>query len=259
MYQRLSKIVLSLALIFAEVAFGGSNEIKITNGEWAPYLSEKVKSNGIASHIIEEAFKAVNIKVKWGFFPWSRSLKLAKKGKQWKAGAVWLKTEKREKEFYFSDPVVETEWNFFYFKTTKFEWSTIKDLNRYKVGMTQDYSYGKSFDKGLKAGAFKVQKAKSDKINFLKMAKKRIEVFPIDKLVGLTMLKELKNSNPKLNFSEMTYHPKPLHSTPLHLIFSKVEGNKAFVKSFNKGLKLIKENGIYEKIMEEAKKGAYGK
>ena len=77
--------------------------------------------------------------------------------------------------------------------------------------------------------------------------------------ISISSIKNLKKTNPKIDFSDMTYHPKPLHITPLHLIFSKVEGNKEFVKKFNKGLKLIKKNGTYDRIMEDAKNGAYVK
>ena len=233
--------------------------ISITNGEWAPYLSEKVKGYGIASHIIEEAFKQVNIKVKWGFFPWSRSLKIAKKGKEWQAAACWFYTKKRTKDFDYSDPVVNQESVFFHLKSTAFDWKTISDLKKYKVGVTQDYSYGKIFDLALKQGLFEFEKAKNDTLNLLKVGKKRVQIFPLAKLVGLSILKTLKTTKPSSNLSELTYHQRPLHKTPLYLLFSKKRKDQKLLVKFNRGLQMIQKNGTYDKIINDAKKGVYTK
>ncbi len=58
-----------------------SNTIRLTNGEWQPYLSKDVPHFGIASHIVTEAFALVGVEVEYGFFPWARSMKLAKVGR----------------------------------------------------------------------------------------------------------------------------------------------------------------------------------
>lgn len=42
--------------------------IRITNGEWEPFLSEYSYEYGLYSHIVSEAFKLEDIEVEWGFF-----------------------------------------------------------------------------------------------------------------------------------------------------------------------------------------------
>ncbi len=66
--------------------------IRITNGEWEPYLSEHCYKYGLASHIVSEAFRLEGINVEWGFFPWKRSYEWAKDG-SWDASAVWWPTK----------------------------------------------------------------------------------------------------------------------------------------------------------------------
>ncbi|MEE9297196.1 MAG: amino acid ABC transporter substrate-binding protein, partial [Phycisphaerae bacterium] len=57
-----------------------SKTIRLTNGEWQPYLSKDSPHHGFASHIVTEAFALVGVEVEYGFFPWKRSFKLAKEG-----------------------------------------------------------------------------------------------------------------------------------------------------------------------------------
>ncbi len=78
----MKKWIISLLIFisFYVQALFATDVIRITNGEWAPYLSNKLPNKGFASHIVREAFAAVEIEVKYGFFPWKRSYKLAKEG-----------------------------------------------------------------------------------------------------------------------------------------------------------------------------------
>ncbi len=46
--------------------------IRLTNGEWQPYLSKDAPHHGFASHIVTEAFALVGVEVEYGFFPWKR-------------------------------------------------------------------------------------------------------------------------------------------------------------------------------------------
>ena len=45
--------------------------IRLTNGEWQPYLSQDVAHHGFASHVVTEAFAQVGVDVEFGFFPWA--------------------------------------------------------------------------------------------------------------------------------------------------------------------------------------------
>ena len=102
--------------------------IRLTNGEWQPYLSEHVPHHGLASHIITEAFTLVNVDVTYGFFPWKRSFKLAKKGEHWHGSAAWFHSEERARDFHISNPVTEARMAFFHLKDFAFDWQSIEDL-----------------------------------------------------------------------------------------------------------------------------------
>ncbi|ETR66216.1 MAG: hypothetical protein OMM_13090 [Candidatus Magnetoglobus multicellularis str. Araruama] len=92
-------VILSVVLILSTLTVSNAcTTIRITNGEWEPYLSEYSYEFGLVSHIITETFKQEGISIEWGFFPWKRSLEVARSG-LWDASAAWMPTKKEKKIF----------------------------------------------------------------------------------------------------------------------------------------------------------------
>lgn len=253
--MKFANIIMSLVLFFAVSGSVAAQEtVRLTNGEWPPFLSEKLKHYGVASRIVTESFLSESVKVEYGFFPWARSYNLVKKGR-WDGSAVWSYTEDRAKYCYYSDPVLETKWVFFHLKTKPFDWKTVDDLKNLKIGGTLEYDYGKDFEDAEKTDRISVYRTPQDEINFKKLLKARIDIFPIDLDVGYAMLNKLFSKKEAALF---TYHPKPVKDVPLHLILSKkVEKNKELVALFNKGLKHLRESGKYDQYLGESRKGDY--
>jgi len=231
-------------------------EIKITNGEWTPLLSPKMKHYGLASHIISEAFLLEGVKVNYGFFPWARAYKLAVSGK-WDATAIWQSNDERISKFLFSDPVLMTRNVYFHLKKKKIVWSSIEDLKEYRIGATLNYFYGKEFEMAEKNKILKVEREATDEINFKKLFYGRIDIFPLDIVVGYSMIRKLY---PNENADKFTNHPKIILEKPLHLLISK-NSKKAeiFIKKFNSGLKKLKKSGRFEEFKQNLKKGDYEK
>jgi polar amino acid transport system substrate-binding protein len=154
-----------------------SKTIRLTNGEWQPYLSKDSPHHGFAVHIVTEAFTLVSVEVEYGFFPWKRSFILAKEG-IWDGSVVWSDSEDRRKDFLYSDSVVPQTTAFFHLKNTKFDWDTYDDLRDDRVGGTLEYFYGTKFDEAEAAGIFKSNRAPDDETGLRKLLKGRIDVFP---------------------------------------------------------------------------------
>ena len=131
-----------IIIIFSTEKSYSEETIRLTSGEWAPYLSEKLKHNGIVGRILKEAFALEGIEVKISFFPWKRAYSEAKKGK-YDGTAVWLKKTEREKAFYFSEPVIEEQHVFFHLKSYPFKWNAFEDLENHRVGGLLGFSYCK--------------------------------------------------------------------------------------------------------------------
>lgn len=229
--------------------------INITNGEWEPYLSQSSPHYGLASHIVEEAFDQVGITVKWGFFPWIRSYEKAKEAKDWEASAVWWPTEDAHEHFLLSVPVVETSNVFFHLKTRPIKWQQFSDLKGLKIGVTRGYDYGEAFHLAVKQGHLYVQEVSSDEMNLRKLMTGRIDVFPNDPVVGFAQIRNNFSEHEAIKF---THHPKEFEKTTLHLLISKRSPRaKHYITAFNRGMRLLAEQGEIQRMIDQLKSGYY--
>src|SRR5690606_33414885 len=134
--------LLAFCLLFHGLA--AAEEVRLTNGEWAPYLGARLPHQGVASRIVAEAFALEGVRVKWEFYPWARSMHLAERGER--AGtAVWLRSPERERLFFISDPVVESTYCFFHRKDRPLDWQQVSDLKDVRLGGAIGYDYGEAF------------------------------------------------------------------------------------------------------------------
>ena len=232
----------------SKIALAAGDRLRITNGDWPPYLSPDLPHYGIATRIVTEAFAEVGIEVDYGFFPWNRAFYLAEKG-EWDGTAVWLKNQERQKLFYYSDPVVKSGYVFFHRKDMDFEWENRGDLKGLTVGTTQQYDYGPAFRKAEEEGLIRVESASRDLLNFKMLLRKRIDLFPIDRVVGLTML--YKHFTPE-QIKQIDHHPRLLRGDQLHLLLSRaIPENRKRIKLFNEGLQRLRARDRVEEILME--------
>lgn len=232
--------------------------ITISTGEWPPYISKNLKFNGVVSRIISDAFKLENIKVDYKFFPWKRAYILAQKG-IYHASSIWVKNKKREKDFLYSDNnVLNIKTVLFHKKSFNFHWSNIADLKKYRTGATLGYSYGKEFDKYIKENRKHIFWAPDDLSSFKNLYNSRIDVFPSDYNVGISIL--INNFN-KNQVDLFTYHKQPLASDKLFLLFPKetAERSQRLKKIFNRGLNRLKKSGEFKLYYKQLRQGFYNK
>ena len=71
--MRIARLIMLCCLLTGAPLAVAEETIRITNGEWPPYMSKKLKHYGLASRITTEAFASQGVKVEYGFFPWARS------------------------------------------------------------------------------------------------------------------------------------------------------------------------------------------
>ncbi len=214
------------------------------------------KHYGYMLHLTTETFALVGIKTNIKFYPWKRTFTTAKDAKV-DASCCWFYVEDRTNDFYYSDPVFEETMVFFHLKSFKFDWKNMKDLAGIKSGGNRGFHYGDEFQAAEKAGIIKVDRVTNNDQNLKKILAGRIQVHPIAVIAAYGHLRKL--FSPK-TIELFTYHPKPVLRKHLYLIIPKKLGEKKAKKllsSFNKGLKLLKKSGKYDKIKKDAESGYY--
>ncbi len=226
--------------------------IRLASGEWAPYQSEHLKDNGIASRIVTQAFALEGIKVEYGYFPWARSYEFAKTG-EWDGTFLWFDTSERRQFFHISEPVLDIEYVFFHLKRHAFDWNKIDDLKGKKIGATLKYSYGEDFKRAEEAGSIDVERVSADELNFKKLLKGRIHIFPNERESGYALLRKLFTPEQVALF---THHPLPVRADPHHVLFPKsLARSEQMVARFNRGLKRLQERDKIERSKAEARGG----
>lgn len=245
-----------LVLLFGIVTMSQAEEvIRLTNGEWPPFTSQKLKHDGVYSHIVSESFALEGVTVEYGFFPWKRSYIYVREG-VWDGSVTWAPTPEKEKDVFFSTPVFLHTKVFFHLKSFPFAWNTINDLQKVQIGTTAEYTYGEEFDRAVKDGVIRVDSVTQDIQNLHKLFADRIQIFPTDIDVGYALLNANFSSD---KIALVTYHGKPIQQTMTCAIFTKATSEKSqrLLKLFNRGLVKLKESGAYDRMLEASRRGEY--
>lgn len=252
----LTTFSLVMAIVFLTGPAVAQDMVSVTNGEWPPYFSESFKCGGVGTKICTEAFALEGGRVDYAFMPWKRALEMARMGR-FDATLGWRKTEEQQKDFYYSDSVLETDIVLFHRLGSSFDWESSDDVGRMKIGATLGYLFVDVLEAAAEKNGGEVEFAPTDELNFAKLAAGRIDVFPCDLSVGYYLLRTKFLPG---TADSIQHHPRIFASYPLHLLVSKKTPNaRAIVERFNKGLARLRESGKYDQYMEESVRGLYMK
>lgn len=242
--MRYAFVLLVLLLGCAQAA----EQVRLTNGEWPPYLGETLPYHGVASRIVAEAFALQGVEVQWEFHPWARSLKMAEQGRR-DGSAVWLANPEREQRFHISEPVVESGYYLFHRKNHAFDWNDVEDLRGLRIASTRGYDYGEAFERAEAAGELEVARLTGDEQGLRQLLAGRVDLFPVDKVVGFDLLYQKFSA---VERQRLSFHRKPLRSDSLHLLLSReVPGNADLMQRFNRGLNQLRDSGKVSQYLLE--------
>ncbi len=243
-------------VVIASLNYSIAEEIiQISTGEWTPYISEKLKHNGVVSHIVSEAFALEGIKVKYSFMPWKRAMREAKVG-NYEASIIWSKSEKRQKFLLYSEPVMPKRVVYFHLKSYDFKWNNLDDLKGLTVGGTIGYWYADMYEPLVKSGHLSVEWVKTDEMSLNKLMRSRIDIVALDIGAGYAMIQE--EFSPKQQ-KLITHHPKIVNKPKYNHLVMPINqlDSKRLMKTFNRGLIKLKDSGLFDQFYEKSQQGEY--
>ncbi len=249
-----ASIALLLSLLLGSTLVH-SETLTIATGDWPPYVSPQLKHYGVTARIVKEAFEMSGDKVVFQFFPWKRAMLMSEKGLL-DGTFPWSHKPEWATHHYYSQAIDENGYVFFYLKSRRFNWQTLKDLRNLTIGGTNSYNYGKEFLDTSKNGIYSIEWIHSDELNWHKLMAGRIDLFPNDVAVGYAQLYDLF---PSEQVNKITHHPLPLKPlTNLHILFSKADPEALERQQrFDIALQQLKESGKYEQYHRESREGKY--
>ena len=233
----------SLALSLGFVATANADTITAATVDWEPFTGKKLKNYGVFAEITQAALKAEGHELKIRFIPWKRAMDLVKKA-EIDVLMISYKNKEREKEFLYSDSILSVESGFLVKGSfPKKEYSVLKDLAKYRIATFRGGTISEEFDNAKYLNVKQVGKYDS----MIKMLfNKRTDIIVMEHAVATHISsnlgfdgKQIKMIKPALNFQGV------------HNIMSKKHPKGAiYIKALNSGLKKIKENGTYTKIVK---------
>jgi len=236
------------------------NVIHIATEEYPPFTSTQLKHHGLMSHIVSAAFALENIKVEYTFWPAARAFYLAEHGEV-DATLPWAKRDGREQKFYYSDPVLDVGWEYFYYKKNlPINWSAKKrDYNALKgltIGAIISYNYGREFQQAEAEGVFKVLRVNNLKQLFEMLLAERIDAVASKELVAQYTLQTEFSYRQVSQLAFVAENEGP--STYDYLLLSKKKKSSPFfLEALNRGLKKLHNSGRYDEFINNYKKGGY--
>lgn len=229
-------------------------ELKISVGDWPPYLSSDLKHNGVIAHLISDLLADEGYRVSFQFLPWPRAYSSAAAG-HFDATAVWMHKDEREADFLFSAPLLDEQFVFFHLKSLPFDWRSFADLSGMKLGGGLEYSYGPRFDAFLAEGKVKIERVSHDQQNFDKLLKERVTLYPQEINVGYASLRSHFSAAEQ---ARITHHPKPLLINHSYLMLPKsLKGSPALLARFNQRLQHYRKSGRYQRYFDDLQQGKY--
>ena len=131
-------------------------------------------------------------------------------------------------------------------KSLKFtRYDTLQDLKPYKIGINRGYVNSKEFDA---ADYLNKEEANNPMSNIKKLIKGRLDMIVAAGGIFRNEISKLKSEKVE-NF---TFIKPILARNQLYILISrKIPDSKKITKDFNRGLVIIKTNGMYDKILKK--------
>jgi polar amino acid transport system substrate-binding protein len=193
--------------------------VRFASLEWPPYVGENLPGQGAAAVAARAAFVAMGYKLEIDFFPWARTLLLARRPGLYDGYFPEYHAETIEEFFIFSHPLGDSPLGFVERKDNPVPWTDLEDLQGIVIGTVQGYVNTDDFDRFAEEGTLIVESAGADIYNVRMVAAGRLPLAVIDRHV-LSWLLDTDESL-KVNRDQVQFNSTLLGVRELFLCFRK--------------------------------------
>ena len=250
MFMSLSRL-LFIAVIYLGSVVQVQAKVRIAVTDWPPYYSKADKNGGQQLALLKSVFDKLGETVEPVWFRTGVGALVKVRANLLDAAAGWECNKERANDFLFSDPIGYEQTVIFYHKDYDFDWRNVDDLNRdITIGVTAHYAYGEELQNLLSMDKATVEISGSDRNNLDLLFRREIDLFLLDKNVGLDLIKQAKVPLSK----SINMHPRPFRQNKVAirlLVSRKHKDARAFIDKFNHALKEIRLQNSLSSIAPE--------
>ena len=236
--------VIACACSFFMVASVQARDVQVVTVDWQPYYGSGLPDGGVIADITRQSFARGGHTASIEYIPWTRALKLVAEGeKDIVMGAYY--NEERAETYIFSDPLYGLFMGLISLRGSGItSYNTLQDLKPYRIGISRGYANSEEFDT---ADYLNKDIAKSPTINLRKLKRKRIDL-----MVAAFGIFRYELNQVNGNVDDFNFVQPPLSEQQLYIMASrKISDGTKLMADFNRGLKLIRQDGTYEKILKK--------
>lgn len=249
---------LCISSFFTAAGLQAAETITATNDFWPPYVFSTSKAGGsdlygemnsegrkvgLSVDIIRKAYQVVGYELDVSLSPWARAINEVRSGNKDVLMATWYEKD-RAKSLLYSNAYLGTSLKLVKRYDDDFECKGIDSLDGKKIGVIRGYSYSKEFSS---ARNFSRDSGVTILANIRKLLSGRVDLVVGDERA---IRARLLLDEPIL-LTKIAYCKEPLSTKKLYITSGlNNENSERYIAAFNRGLEIIKNNGIYEGILQ---------
>ena len=232
----------TLSIAYAEST---STQVQlVTEDSWPPYSD--VNGQGLSTDLVSAAYRAVGKRVSVNVMPYARVERHIRAGLV-DGGYNVTRQSSTEDMFLFGNEVLLSAPASFFFKVGNgANYKSYDDLpNDIRIGLIIDYEYGDIYEKNAhRFNEFRVSK-QSQLIKMIKTGRIDAAIM-FDKVAAYT-LRELDLSIDSIDKGFLN------HTSDIYVAFSLQRASSSYhAKLLDQGLRLLRESGEYQALVEES-------
>ncbi|WP_256717990.1 ABC transporter substrate-binding protein [Shewanella sp. UCD-KL12] len=241
-----------------------SSKLHIAIVEYPPYefsyidQDGKLQFDGVSVTLVKEVFRRLNQTFELQTLPWSRALKLLKEGKIDGLFEVLSRPERLAYADFTQEVLMQEVVMLFVTEDSEITFTgELSSLADYQFGMRKDFSYGPYFDTAVEQKVIKHVTADVESTPLLlKLCTGDIDILVAEKDTIHYVEKEVKalQSSSLRRCKNIKRLEQAVQSTPTYMAFSKQSDIKHVRDRFDQVLRQMKQDGSYQKIIDEWKR-----
>lgn len=238
----------------------------VVTGEWPPFTTERIEGHGLLSVLVTEILKAMGRDPEYQFLPFSIALETTNEGNA--IGSFpWLRNAEREKEFVYSNALLDIEFAVFVNPTVGVaaaDLVSFDDLKTLKTVRVAGYAYGKLdclLDYGESTcpvkgngGAVETTTIDSEFHAFEMLNRGEVDYLAASEAVGRSLIERAFSVEDQKRFTVID-RPEFRWSMSVHFLFPNDRADAATLKSsFDAVLAEFETNGRIAELRQRLKR-----